>query len=87
MARPRKSPHLKNQPITISLPPQMIARIDEELSYKANRSLWVQDSINVKLNGREVKTNNQIAASFLSLLQRKGDVSESIMALIEKEMK
>jgi len=45
MARPRKSPHLKNQPITISLPPGMIAEIDERLSYKANRSYFIQTCI------------------------------------------
>jgi len=45
MARPRKSPHLKNQPITISLPPAMIAEIDERLSYKANRSYFIQTCI------------------------------------------
>jgi len=51
MARPRKSPHLKNQPITISLPPNMIAEIDETLSYKANRSKWIQGAIELKLFG------------------------------------
>tara|TARA_R110001606_G_C14909064_1_gene595075 strand:+ start:223 stop:486 length:264 start_codon:yes stop_codon:yes gene_type:complete len=86
MARPRKSPHLKNQPITISLPPNMIATIDEELSYKANRSLWIQGAINLKLKGEMTRTNNQIAASFLALLQRQGEVSENIMELIIKEM-
>lgn len=86
MARPRKSPHLKNQPITISLPPKMIAEIDEELSYKANRSLWIQDSINTKLHGQEVRTDNQIAAAYLALLQRKGQPSKHITDMILKEM-
>jgi len=50
MARPRKSPHLKNQPITISLPPAMIAEIDELLSYKANRSQFIQTCIRDQLD-------------------------------------
>lgn len=50
MARPRKSPHLKNQPITISLPPGMIAEIDERLSYKANRSYFIQTCIRDSLD-------------------------------------
>ena len=51
MARPRKSPHLKNQPITISLPPGMIAEIDELLSYRANRSRFIQTCIRDQLDG------------------------------------
>lgn len=50
MARPRKSPHLKNQPITISLPPGMIAEIDELLSYGANRSRFIQTCIRDQLD-------------------------------------
>ena len=50
MARHRKSPHRKNQPITIPLPPDMIAEIDEFLSYKANRSRFIQTCISDQLD-------------------------------------
>lgn len=69
MARPRKSPHLKNQPITISLPPAMIASIDEELSYNANRSKWIQDAIALKQSGAISFSNNQLGAKLLNLLR------------------
>jgi len=51
MARPRKAQALKNQPITISLPPAMIAEVDDELSYRGNRSAWIQGAIESKLKG------------------------------------
>lgn len=87
MARPRKSPHLKNQPITISLPPQMIAEIDETLSYKANRSKWIQGAIEIKLSGVEKPSPNQLAAQFYNLLQNNKDaLRPNILELIIAEL-
>jgi metal-responsive CopG/Arc/MetJ family transcriptional regulator len=65
MARPRKSPHLKNQPITISLPPGMIANLDELLSYGANRSRWIQTAIADRLNGTDSVLTPSQAIKFL----------------------
>lgn len=65
MARPRKSPHLKNQPITISLPPAMIANLDELLSYGANRSRWIQTAISDRMNGSDSVLTPSQAIKFL----------------------
>lgn len=51
MARPRKQQNLKNQPITISLPPAMIAEVDEELSFRGSRSAWIATAIENRLSG------------------------------------
>lgn len=83
MARPRKSPHLKNQPITISLPPKMLAEIDEQLSYKANRSFWIQEAINLKLFGDFVITPRK---AIELLLQRIKDDPSSINPAQLKEL-
>ena len=65
MARPRKSPHLKNQPITISLPPAMIANLDELLSYGANRSRWIQTAIADRMNGSDSVLTPKVAMNHL----------------------
>jgi len=70
MARPRKSPHLKNQPITISLPPGMIANLDELLSYGANRSRWIQTAISDRMNGTDgVLTPSQAIKFLLDVIE------------------
>jgi len=86
MARPRKSPHLKNQPITISLPPKQIASLDELLTYGANRSRWIQDAIDIKMSGVSKSTPNQIAAQLLALLQKDEEISTQILTLILEEL-
>jgi metal-responsive CopG/Arc/MetJ family transcriptional regulator len=86
MARPRKSPHLKNQPITISLPPKQIASLDELLTYGANRSRWIQSAIDIKMAGTEKSTPDQIAAQLYALLQKDAEISVKILTLIAEEL-
>tara|TARA_Y100000004_G_C8658299_1_gene304090 strand:+ start:215 stop:496 length:282 start_codon:yes stop_codon:yes gene_type:complete len=43
----------KHEPMTISMPKSLVARLDQILSYKQSRSKWVQEAIKAKLDATE----------------------------------
>tara|TARA_Y100001938_G_scaffold148858_1_gene233777 strand:- start:1542 stop:1832 length:291 start_codon:yes stop_codon:yes gene_type:complete len=79
----------KHQPLTISVPASMMARLDQLLSYQQSRSKWVQAAIKAKLDGYTHKTqiiDDMSDKDLLQLLTNRGVIDYELFLAIKSKM-
>tara|TARA_Y100001937_G_scaffold20585_1_gene28721 strand:- start:248 stop:532 length:285 start_codon:yes stop_codon:yes gene_type:complete len=79
----------KHQPLTISVPASMMARLDQLLSYQQSRSKWVQAAIKSKLDGYTHKTqiiDDMSNKDLLQLLTNRGVIDYELFLAIKSKM-
>ena len=80
----RKRSTNKSVPISVSLPGSLVTRLDQELSYQASRSKYVQVAIENRLKQMENSSVGEASTrQLMAALHSRTDISNQLKTILE----
>ncbi len=80
----RKRSTNKSVPISVSLPGSLVTRLDQELSYQASRSKYVQAAIENRLKQMENSSVSEASTrQLMAALMARKDITNQLRLILE----